>query len=89
MCDSGVPTTPSADLDALSSLTPYLEQSKIKAATAYSDVQATLSNQSAETQLVPSLRVSIYGSDALVGEFIALPEDYLMTRQSQLSDNYS
>ena len=80
---------PSADLDAFVISDPVFRASKIKAATAYSDVQATLSNQSTETQLVPSLRVSIYGSDALVGEFIALPEDYLMTRQSQLSANYS
>lgn len=80
---------PSANLDAFSISDPTFRASKIKAATTYSDVQATLSNQSDETQLVPSLKVSIYGSEALIGEFIAMPNDYLMARQSQLSANYS
>ncbi|MGM8884981.1 DUF3426 domain-containing protein [Psychrobacter sp. 1U2] len=80
---------PSADLDAFMISDPTFRASEIKAANAFSDVQATLSNQSAETQLVPSLKVSIYGSEALVGEFVAMPKDYLMARQSQLSANYS
>lgn len=80
---------PSADLDAFAISDLTFRASKIKAANAFSDVQATLSNQSAQTQLVPSLKVSIYGSEALVGEFIAMPNDYLMAHQSQLSANYS
>lgn len=30
------------------------------------------------------MKVSVYGTDALIGEFIAAPQDYLLSTQSQL-----
>lgn len=80
---------PSADLEAFVISDLQFRASKVKAADTFSDIQATLSNQSTQTQLLPSLKVSIYDSEALIGEFIAMPEDYLIARQSQLSAGYS
>lgn len=54
-----------------------------------SDVSATLNNQSAKAQLYPNVKVSVYGANDMIGEFIATPADYLLSKQSQLAADSS
>ena len=58
--------------------------SDIMDADVFTDITATLANQSTKSQLLPSLKVSIYDNNALTGEFIALPKDYLASKQNLL-----
>ncbi len=88
VCAIAVCRLPSADLDAFVITDLSFETSGIKAANKFTDIQATLENESSESQLFPSLKVSIYGGNSLLGEFIALPEDYLIGRQNQLTAGY-
>ncbi len=85
ICAIAACSLPSADLTALKITSLEHRSSKLSATNAFSDVQATLANQSSQAQLLPSLKVSIYGIDATIGEFIAMPEDYLLSPQNQLA----
>ena len=51
----------------------------------FSDISAILNNQSTKAQLYPNIKVSVYGTDNLIGEFIAAPNDYLLGKPSQLA----
>lgn len=84
VCSIAACSLPSADLDALIVAELSHRPSRINAADTFSDIKADLVNQSMHAQLFPNLKVSIYGANALIGEFIALPEDYLLGPQSQL-----
>ena len=88
VCAIAVCRLPSADLDAFAITDLSFETSEIKSDNKFMDVQAILENKSSNSQLFPSLKVSIYGSNSLLGEFIALPEDYLIGRQNQLVAGY-
>lgn len=79
---------PSADLDAFSIIEVDFKASKIKASNNFTDIRGSLENQSNNTQLLPSLKVTVYSNDDIKGEFIAMPEDYLLGRQNQLSAGY-
>ena len=76
---------PSADLEALTVTTPNHLSSQIKTTGEFSDISATLINQSSQAQLYPDIKVSVYGDEGLIGEFIASPKDYLLGKQSQLA----
>ncbi len=45
------------------------------------DIMAAISNQSSHTQLFPNIKVRLYQGDKLKGEFIAKPDEYLVTPQ--------
>jgi len=53
-------------------------------ANTFTDIAASLENKSTKSQLLPSIKVSIYDNSALIGEFIALPKDYLASKQNLL-----
>lgn len=87
ICSIAVCSLPSADLNALTVTTPNHRSSQVEKTGAFSDVSATLNNQSAKAQLYPNLKVSVYGANEMIGEFIAAPEDYLLSKQSHLAAN--
>ena len=84
ICSIAACSLPSADLAALTTNDVQHKPSQIKTANTFSDISVTLNNQSVQAQLYPHVKVSVYGSDALIGEFIAAPDDYLLSTQSQL-----
>ena len=84
ICSIAACSLPSADLAALTINDIKHKPSQIKTANTFSDISVTLNNQSAQAQLYPHVKVSVYGSDALIGEFIAAPDKYLLSMQSQL-----
>ncbi|MBB3107422.1 putative Zn finger-like uncharacterized protein [Psychrobacter luti] len=75
---------PSANLAALSTSDIKHQSSRINTASSFSDISITLNNQSTQAQLLPHVKVSVHGNKALIGEFIAAPQDYLLSTQSQL-----
>lgn len=85
ICAIAVCSLPSADLSALTITELTHKPSQIKKAGTFSEVSATLNNQSAQAQLYPNVKVSVYGTDALLGEFIAAPNDYLLSTQNQIA----
>ena len=85
ICSAISCSLPSADINALTLTNANHRSSKIKMTGKFSDISATLNNQSASTQLYPNVKVSVYGSNELIGEFIATPADYLLSKQSQLA----
>ncbi len=85
VCSIAVCRLPSADLAALSITDLSYNKSQIKTSGDFSDIQLILNNQSMQAQLLPSVKVRIFGSNALIGEFIADPNDYLLTTQNQLA----
>ena len=87
ICSVAVCSLPSADLTALSISHITHQKSRINTTGAFSDVSATLYNQSTKAQLYPSVKVSVYGKDTIIGEFIAAPADYLLSKQKQLAAN--
>lgn len=84
LCAIAACSLPSANLAALSTSDIKHQPSRIKTASSFSDISVTLNNQSAQAQLLPYVKVSVYGDNALIGAFIAAPEDYLLSTQSQL-----
>lgn len=84
VCAIAACSLPSANLAALSTSDIKHQPSRIKTASSFSDISITLNNQSAQAQLLPHVKVSVYGDNALIGAFIAAPEDYLLSTQSQL-----
>lgn len=89
VCAVAVCSLPSADLTAFTITNLNHKSSKIKMDGKSSDVSATLNNQSAKAQLYPNIKVSVYGANDLIGEFIAMPADYLLSKQSQLAADSS
>jgi len=85
ICSVAACSLPSADLSALTINNTFHRSSKIKTAGTFSDIGATLSNGSSQAQLYPNIKISVYGRDELIGEFIADPNDYLLGKQSQLA----
>ena len=84
VCAIAACSLPSANLAALSTSDIQHQSSRIKTASSFSDISLTLNNQSTKAQLLPHVKVSVYGDKALIGEFIAAPQDYLLSTQSQL-----
>lgn len=89
VCAVAACSLPSADMTAFDITNLAYKSSQIKADNMFSDIGATLVNQSQKAQLLPSLKVSIYTNDALIGEFIATPKDYLASKQHSLSAEQS
>ena len=87
ICSVAACSLPSADLSALTISNTFHRSSQIKTAGTFSDIGATLSNGSPQAQLYPNVKISVYGKDKLIGEFIADPNDYLLGKQSQLAAN--
>ena len=84
ICSIAVCSLPSADLTAFTITNPNHKSSQVQVTGTFSDISATLNNQSAKSQLYPNVKVSIYGKNDLIGEFIATPNDYLLSKQSNL-----
>nr|WP_264753493.1 DUF3426 domain-containing protein [Psychrobacter sp. P11G3] len=87
ICSVAACSLPSADLSALTISNTFHRSSQIKTAGTFSDIGATLSNGSSQAQLYPNVKISVYGRNELIGEFIADPNDYLLGKQSQLATN--
>ncbi|NYR09501.1 DUF3426 domain-containing protein [Psychrobacter sp. BI730] len=87
ICSVAACSLPSADLSALTINNTFHRSSQIKTAGTFSDIGATLSNGSPQSQLYPNVKISVYGKDGLIGESIADPNDYLLGKQSQLAAN--
>ncbi|MFC6381207.1 zinc-ribbon and DUF3426 domain-containing protein [Psychrobacter glacincola] len=85
ICTIAACSLPSADLTALTMSDIRYRASRINSAADSSDISATLNNQSLQAQLYPHIKVSVYGANALIGEFIASPDEYLASTQSQLA----
>ncbi len=85
VCSIAACSLPSADLTALTITNPSHRSSQIKTTGTFSDISAILNNQSTKAQLYPNIKVSVYGTDNLIGEFIAAPNDYLLGKPSQLA----
>ena len=84
VCAIAACSLPSANLAALSTSDIKHQPSRIDTTSSFSDISVTLNNQSAQAQILPHIKVSVYGDHALIGAFIAAPEDYLLSTQSQL-----
>ncbi|WP_350656524.1 DUF3426 domain-containing protein [Psychrobacter sp. S1-30-MNA-CIBAN-0213] len=84
VCAVAACSLPSADMAAFDITDLVYKPSDIMDADVFTDITATLANQSTKSQLLPSLKVSIYDNNALTGEFIALPKDYLASKQNLL-----
>lgn len=89
VCAVAACSLPYADIDAFTVTKVAYQPSRVNTAPTFSDVTADVVNQSQNMQLLPSLKVSIYGDDGLIGAFIAQPKDYLLSAQSQIAaDSY-
>jgi len=84
LCSIAACSLPSANLAALNTSDVEHRPSRIKAADTFSDINVTLNNKSSQAQLLPHVKISIYSDNALIGEFIAAPQDYLLSTQNQL-----
>ena len=87
ICSMVACSLPSADLKALGVSDISYQSSRVNLASGFSDISAAISNQSSQAQLYPHIKVSVYGSNLLIGEFIAAPDQYLVGKQSQLAAN--
>ncbi|MDN3453695.1 MULTISPECIES: DUF3426 domain-containing protein [unclassified Psychrobacter] len=87
ICAVAACSLPSADLAALTITKPHHKSSRIKAGGTFSDISATLGNGSTQAQIYPNIKVSVYGANDLIGEFIAAPNDYLLGKQGHLAAN--
>lgn len=74
---------PQADLTAFNH-SYELQQSKTPTST---DLIGTIDNTSSSEQLYPNLKISVYGQNRFIGEFVAAPSDYLTTQQRLLGKN--
>ena len=87
ICSIVACSLPSADLKALGMSDISYQSSRVNPTSGFSDISAAINNQSSQAQLYPHVKVSIYGADLLIGEFIAAPDQYLVGKQSQLAPN--
>ena len=85
VCAVAACSLPNADMTAFDIINVVYRPSEVKTANGFTDIAATLANQSVKSQLLPNLKVSIYGNDDVIGEFIAMPKDYLVSKQNLLS----
>ena len=85
LCSIAICSLPSADLSAFSVSDTKYQASRINTKSGFSDISTAINNQSSQAQLYPHIKVSVYGVNALIGEFIAAPEQYLVGKQSQLA----
>ena len=88
ICEMAGCTLPSADIDAFTITDISHTASKVSDSATFSDIKAVLVNQSPESQLFPNIKVSIYEEETLIGEFIAMPDQYLLSTQAQLTAEY-
>lgn len=84
VCAVAACSLPSANIMAFNITNLVYKSSAIQAADTFSDITASLTNESTHSQLLPSLKVSVYNDETLLGAFIALPEDYLASKQNSL-----
>ncbi|WLP95431.1 zinc-ribbon and DUF3426 domain-containing protein [Psychrobacter sp. M13] len=89
ICSVVVCGLPNADLSALNTTQLSIRRSRVNTYADFSDLQAELVNSSAQAQLLPNLKVSVYSEAGLLGAFIATPGDYLLSNQSQLGGEQS
>ena len=89
VCSMVICALPNADLSALNTTQLSIRRSRVNTYADFSDLQAELINSSTQAQLFPNLRVSVYSEAGLLGAFIATPEDYLLSNQSQLGGEQS
>lgn len=89
ICSIAACRLPHADISALTVNNISYRSSKVTAAPTFSDIQANIVNESTQSQLLPSLKVSVYGKNDIIGEFIAQPKDYLSSTESQLAGERS
>ena len=87
LCSIAICSLPSADLSAFSVSDTKYQASRINTKSGFSDISTAINNQSSQAQLYPHVKVSVYSVNALIGEFIAAPEQYLGGKQSQLAAN--
>ena len=87
LCSIAICILPSADLSAFNVSNTKYQASRINTKSGFSDISTAINNQSSQAQLYPHIKVSVYGVNALIGEFIAAPEQYLVGKQSQLAAN--
>lgn len=87
ICSVAACSLPSADLTAFTITDSTHNSSRIQNTATFSDVSATLRNQSDKAQLYPNVKVRVYGANDLLGEFIATPTDYLLSKQHYLAAN--
>ena len=87
LCSIAICSLPSADLSAFRVSDTKYQTSRINTKSGFSDISTVINNQSSQAQLYPHIKVSVYGANALIGEFIAAPEQYLAGKQSQLAAN--
>lgn len=89
VCSVVICGLPNADLSAFNTTQLSFRRSRVNTYADFSDLQAELVNSSAQAQLLPNLKVSVYSEAGLLGTFIATPEDYLLSNQSQLGGEQS
>ena len=89
ICSIAVCSLPSAELNAFTIASINHKSSQVETTGTFSDISALLNNQSEKAQLYPNIKVSVYDANDLIGEFIAEPKDYLLSKQSQLAANSS
>ena len=89
VCAVAACSLPHADIEAFTLTNIAHQASRVQTTSGFSDISASVVNQSEYLQLLPSLKVSIYGANGLIGEFIAQPHDYLLSTQSQMAANNS
>ncbi len=75
---------PSADLSTLGISHVKHRASLVNDAKKNADIIGALVNISERDQLYPNLKVTIQGSQGVLGEFVAAPKDYLITEQDQI-----
>lgn len=85
VCAVAACSLPNANMSAFDINDVAYRPSTVKTADEFTDIAATLANQSTKSQLLPNLKVSIYSNDDVIGEFIATPKDYLVSKQNVLS----
>lgn len=77
---------PAADLQQLTMADSMHRPSQVKDAEFFSDIGADIVNQSDNSQLLPSLLIKVYGdNNVLLGDFLAEPEGYLLSPQTQIA----
>lgn len=76
---------PNADIQAFAISHLNYRASKVSNSSTHTDIMAAINNHSQIPQLYPNLKVSIWNGNALHGEFIAEPKDYIGTSHRQLN----
>lgn len=77
---------PAANLQQLTMADSMHRPSQVKDADFFSDIGVDIVNQSDNSQLLPSLLIKVYGdNNILLGDFLAEPEDYLLSPQTQMA----